>query len=152
MPAPHIARSVALVVLALTVCACATKQVSPAPEVLRGKEFVLVRVDGQLVHGTGAVVELPNSPSATVDCQDRVADGSLLISKDGRGFTYKSTMRNCSGAVLATETNEGRLATKDTLLTFVIERTSGSTTFLGNWNDSTVRIFDLGGRLEFARP
>lgn len=141
-----------LALAALGTLGCAGS--TPAPAALRGREFPLVRIDGQRVHGAGAVVEAPDSHSAAVDCRDRVADGSLLITRNGRGFIYRSTMRSCDGTVLVTETNEGRVegraSGRDSTLRFIIDRSSGATAFRGEFSDSIIRIYELGGLLEFA--
>lgn len=147
-------RSHCTAVVAAAVLALGCSGADPAPRALRGREFPLVRIDGERVHGAGPVVESPDSHSAAVDCRDRVADGSLLITPDGRGFIYRSTMRSCDGTVLVTETNEGRVegrpTARDGTLRFILERSSGATPFRGDVNDSTIRIHELGGLLEFA--
>jgi len=146
----RIARFVAFAVVALGALACAA-QVLPAPRSLRSGNYPLVRVDGRPVHGPSAVTEAPGSLSARSDCQDRVADGTLHITADGRSFTYRSTMRRCSGELLVTETNEGAVEWRDSALDFVINQTSGRAVFAGSWTDSTITIANFGGLLEFAR-
>lgn len=145
-----IARSLSLAAIACIVMACAAQR-TPAPKALRGRDYPLVRVDREAVHGMGPVVEQPGSIGERTDCHDRVAEGSLHIAADGRSFIYRSTMRRCSGELLVTETNEGALEWRDSTLAFVIDETSGPVTFVGSWTDSTITIANFGGLLEFSR-
>ncbi len=130
--------------------ACAAPN-APAPTALRDRDLPLLRVDGRRVTGDGRSAAVA-SRDQRADCQNRVADGTLRISRDGRSFTYRSTMRDCEGRVLLSETNEGLVNVRgDTLLEFIIHGTEGPATFRGRWTDSTVAIFELGGNLEFSR-
>jgi hypothetical protein len=141
----------ALATVVVIANACAPEQPAPVASALRGHEFVLRRVDGRLVRGTQAVAVRSGSREERTGCRDRVSDGTLLISPSGRSFTYRSVMRDCGGNVLSTETNEGLVGQRDSLLAFVIEGNSGPATFYASFSDSTVTIRDLGGLLEFTR-
>jgi hypothetical protein len=141
----------ALACAAVLVGACASRQAGPAPAQLRDGTFALSRVDGHRVRGVGPQDAASGSRGARFNCQDQVADGVLLISRDGRTFTYRSSMRDCSGRMLLSESNEGMVESRDDALTFLIHRADGTATFRGTWTDSTVTVFELGGLLEFAR-
>lgn len=144
------AQRAAIVVFAgIAACSVVT---GPAPRALRDHDFPLVRVDGKAVRGTSTAPAPPGSASAKYDCVDRVAEGALHITDNGEVFTYRSTMRNCAGRLLVSETNEGRITRRDSTLTFMVYSATGPLSFRGHWTDSTIVIYDWGGRLEFRRP
>ena len=151
MPA-YMLRAIRLFALPLLVVGAACGPTgAPVPEALRARDFPLVRVDGRRVYGDTSPQAIAGSRDVSADCQNRVADGTLRISDSGRSFTFRSTMRNCSGRVLVAETNEGTVRVRNERLEFVIRNGGGPATFLGTWTDSTVAIYDLGGFLEFSR-
>jgi hypothetical protein len=136
-----------LAVLAASACA----RVASVPPQLRAREFQLIRVDGKAVRGARPFSAPVGSRAEAAECQDRVADGNLSISKDGRSFTYHSTLRDCTGAVLVSEANEGTLEARGDSLVFLIEGNAGAVSFRGVYADSTITVLQLGGRLEFVR-
>lgn len=145
----NIVRCVALLLALSATGACA--RVASVPPQLRAREFQLTRVDGKAVRGAQPFSAPVGSRAEAAECQDRVADGLLSISKDGRSFTYHSTLRDCTGAVLVSEANEGTLEARGDSLVFLIEGSAGAVSFRGVYVDSTITVLQLGGRLEFVR-
>lgn len=122
------------------------------PVKLRARNFPLARVDGQRVRGTQPFPAPEGSLAANVQCQDRVADGAFTINRDGRTFSYRSAWRDCGGNELVTETNEGSIELRaEGKFAIVIDGSEGKQTFPGTYDDSTVTVYQLGGRLDFAR-
>jgi hypothetical protein len=138
-------------VAALTVTVSACSQPAALPHPLREHEFPLARVDGQTVRGSQPFRPTAGSKPARLECQDLMADGSLSINRDGRTFTLRSEWRDCGGNLLVSETNEGSIVARDGKLALTIEGTEGAATFKGEYSDSTLTLYDLGGRLEFER-
>lgn len=137
-----------LVMLASGACAIP----KAVPRALREREMPLTRVDGQRVRGSQPFVAAAGSPAATLECQDRLAGGSMSIARDGRTFLYRAEWRDCGGSLLLAESTEGTIETRDDQLTLLVHASGGPANFRGTITDSTLTIFELGGRLEFARP
>jgi hypothetical protein len=140
-----------LALLALVAC---DRAPAPAPSRLRGAQYTLVRVNGDHVRGATPFKAPPNSVAAKLDCQEHVASGVLIISTDGRTFSYRSEWRGCDGKVLVADSNEGDLAFTDGKLSLLIARGgggSGTGQFPVTYDDTHLTVYELGGRLEFVR-
>lgn len=138
-----------LSVVALVATAACRADRPPNP--LRGKHYQLLRVNGVLVRGESEAPPPDGSSPARLHCQDKVAEGVFTVNPDGRAFQYRTTWRDCTGAELVTETNEGFIEAGQGKLTLLIEGGSAGGTFKGEYTDSSLTVYDLGGRLYFVK-